>query len=53
MPDTEAERIRDELAYFQAVRAILVKLERRPAKSKYEMNSAVKKLGSKSIARRK
>lgn len=50
MPDPEAERIRDELAYFQAVRAILVKLERRPAKSKYEMNSAIKKLVSKSIA---
>lgn len=50
MPDPEAEKIRDELAYFQAVKAILVKLERRPAKSKYEMNSAIKELVSKSIA---
>jgi len=49
VPDPEAERIRDELAYFQAVKAILVKLERRPAKSKYEMNSAIKELVSKSI----
>ncbi|WP_205793690.1 type I restriction endonuclease subunit R [Methanosarcina sp. MSH10X1] len=50
VPHPEAERIRDELAYFQAVRAILVKLERRHAKSKYEMNSAIKELVSKSIA---
>ena len=50
VPDPEAEKIRDELAYFQAVKAILVKLERRPAKSKYEMNSAIKELVSKSIA---
>ncbi|XMB91036.1 type I restriction endonuclease subunit R [Methanosarcina hadiensis] len=50
VPHIEADRIRDELAYFQAVRAILVKIERRPAKSKYEMNSAIKELVSKSIA---
>lgn len=50
VPHFEADRIRDELAYFQAVRVILVKLERRHAKSKYEMNSAIKELVSKSIA---
>ncbi len=50
VPHPEADRIRDELAYFQAVRSILVKLKRRPAKSKYEMNSAIKELVSKSIA---
>ncbi len=50
VPHSEADRIRDELAYFQAVRAILVKIERKPAKSKYEMNSAIKELVSKSIA---
>ncbi|AKB48563.1 Type I restriction-modification system, restriction subunit R [Methanosarcina sp. Kolksee] len=50
VPHPEADRIRDDLAYFQAVRSILVKLERRPAKSKYEMNSAIKELVSKSIA---
>ena len=50
VPHFEADRIRDELAYFQAVRVILVKIERRPAKSKYEMNSAIKELVSKSIA---
>lgn len=32
------------------MRVILVKLERRPVKSKYEMNSAIKELVSKSIA---
>ncbi len=50
VPHFETDRIRDELAYFQAVRVILVKIERRPAKSKYEMNSAIKELVSKSIA---
>jgi type I restriction enzyme R subunit len=50
VPHFEADRIRDELAYFQAVRTILVKIERRPAKSKYEVNSAIKELVSKSIA---
>ncbi|WP_048163148.1 type I restriction endonuclease subunit R [Methanosarcina sp. 1.H.A.2.2] len=50
VPHFEADRIRDELAYFQAVRAILVKVDRKPAKSKYEMNSAIKELVSKSIA---
>ena len=50
VPHPEADRIRDELAYFQAVRAILVKVDRKPAKSKYEMNSAIKELVSKSIA---
>jgi len=47
VPDPETERIRDELAYFQAVRSILVKLKRRPTKSKYEMNLAIKELVSK------
>ncbi len=50
VPHPEADRIRDEVAYFQAVRAILVKVDRKPAKSKYEMNSAIKELVSKSIA---
>lgn len=50
VPHFEADHIRDELAYFQAVRAILVKIERRLAKSKYEVNSAIKELVSKSIA---
>ncbi len=50
VPHSEADRIRDEVAYFQAVRAILVKVDRKPAKSKYEVNSAIKELVSKSIA---
>jgi type I restriction enzyme R subunit len=32
VPHPEADRIRDELAYFQAVRAVLEKVYRKPAK---------------------
>ncbi|MCC4771540.1 DUF3387 domain-containing protein [Methanosarcina sp. DH2] len=46
----DADRIRDKLAYLQAVRSLLVKVDRKPTKSKYGMNSAIKELVSKSIA---
>lgn len=50
VPHPEADRIRDEVAYFQAVRTILVKVDKKPGKSKYEVNSAIKELVSKSVA---
>jgi len=48
-PHEQADRIRDEVGYFQAVRSILVKIDRKATKSKYEVNSAIKELVSKSI----
>lgn len=48
-PHYEADKIRDEVGYFQSVRAILVKIERKSGKSKQEINSAIKHLVSKSI----
>ena len=48
-PHEQADRIRDEVGYFQAVRSILVKIDRKTAMSKYEVNSAIKELVSKSI----
>lgn len=49
VPHLNADRIRDKLAYLQALRSILVKVNRKPAKSKYGMNSAMKDVVSKSI----
>ena len=48
-PHVQADLIRDEVGYFQAVRSILVKLDRKTAMSKYEVNSAIKELVSRSV----
>jgi type I restriction enzyme R subunit len=50
VPHPEADRIRDELAYFQAVKSVLVKVDRKTGTSRYEMNLAIKELVSKAVA---
>lgn len=50
VPHLEADRIRDELAYFQAVKSVLVKVDRKTGTSRYEMNLAIKELVSKAVA---
>ncbi len=48
-PHAQADLIRDEVGYFQAVRSILVKIDRKTTTSKYEVNSAIKELVSRSV----
>lgn len=48
-PHEEVDKINEEVGYFQAVRSILVKIDRSSAKSNREVNSAIKNLVSRSI----
>jgi type I restriction enzyme R subunit len=50
MPDENALAIRDDVAFFQAVKAVFVKNTRTSGKLRDEVDSAIKQLVSKSIA---
>ena len=50
VPHDETIRIRDDVAFFQAVKAVLVKSEPAGGKTEYEMNLAIQQIVSRAIA---
>lgn len=50
VPHEEALRIRDDVAFFQAVKAALVKSEPRGVKTEEEMNLAIQQIVSRAVA---
>jgi type I restriction enzyme R subunit len=50
VPHDETIRIRDDVAFFQAVKAALVKSEPTGGKTEYEMNLAIQQIVSRAIA---
>jgi len=50
VPHEETIRIRDDVAFFQAVKAALVKSEPTGGKTEYEMNLAIQQIVSRAIA---
>jgi type I restriction enzyme R subunit len=50
VPHEETTRIRDDVAFFQAVKAALVKSEPTGGKTEYEMNLAIQQIVSRAIA---
>lgn len=49
MPDKQALLIRDDVAFFQAVKAVIIKHTRTSGKLRNELDSAIKQLVSKSV----
>jgi len=49
VPDKEAIKIRDDVGFFQAVRARLIKFEIRTGKTEEELESAIKQIISKAV----
>lgn len=50
MPDEQALAIRDDVAFFQAVKSVIVKYTRTSGKLRSDVESAIKQLVSKSVA---
>jgi type I restriction enzyme R subunit len=50
VPHEETIRIRDDVAFFQAVKAALIKSESTGGKTEYEMNLAIQQIVSRAIA---